>query len=616
MSTPVNPTPVSTTTFPMLAPPGPWVGLDTSEPRYVTSGILGGGGMGEVSLCRDRRMGRDVAMKVMRPRALAQPELHARFLREALVQGQLEHPSIVPVYDVGVDEGGTAYFTMRRVRGTTLSSILKRLRAKSRETELRYSRHKLLTAFASVCLVIDFAHTRGVLHRDLKPSNIMLGDFGEVYVLDWGIAKVDPPDASDTLATTVRTPVSDATAVGEVLGTPGYMSPEQLRGDPLDPRTDVYALGAVLFEILALKKLHDGKSRDELAASTLRGSDARPSARAPECEVPPELEAICLKATAHAKGDRFASARELHAALERFLEGDRDLDRRRHMAREHARRGALAGERAIADGAGAAMLRAQAMRELGRALVLDPENAVAADTLVQLLTKEPKEVPEEVRAEIAKENQQLLRVRARWGARGYAGWFFILPFVVAAGVRSYAALTLVTLAWALAIAGYVVVHRHPTREGTTPLPLQILAGVAVASASVLVGPLVFVPTVAVSTAYGMALGAPSSRGSRARRWGTVLINCLSLVVPCALEWAGIVRPAYGFAGEAMLILPRAVDLPPVLTPALILAASLLAIVEVTLLAHEFRDALSQAQRRVHLYAWQLRQLLPKSAPWC
>lgn len=231
-------------------------------------------------------------MKVIRPGHGSRSDLRARFLREARVQGQLEHPAIVPVYDLGVDPNGASYFTMKRVRGMTLEAVLDGLRKRDPDATIEYSRRKLLTAFGSVCLAIDFAHARGVIHRDLKPGNIMLGGFGEVYVLDWGVAKLgNVPEPQ--MANLVHAPLTTGggTAIGAVLGTPGYMPPEQMLGGDLDARSDVYALGAILFEILTLELLHPQSKVNEIIASTLKGADTSP-ARAPDREIPPELEAI------------------------------------------------------------------------------------------------------------------------------------------------------------------------------------------------------------------------------------------------------------------------------------------------------------------------------------
>src|SRR5262249_13091427 len=154
------------------------------------------GGMGEVRLCTDRRIGRAVAMKLIRPENARRAKLRARFLFEAKVQGQLEHPAILPVYDLGVRPDGLEYFTMKRLSGRTLNNILKALRAGDKGTQATYSRRRLLQAFQSACQAIEFVHQRGVVHRDLKPANIMLGSLGELSILDWGLAKISFVDQS------------------------------------------------------------------------------------------------------------------------------------------------------------------------------------------------------------------------------------------------------------------------------------------------------------------------------------------------------------------------------------------------------------------------------------
>ena len=221
------------------------------DQRYEARAVLGEGGMGEVRLCRDHLVGRDVALKVMQPGAAAHVESRERFVREARVQGQLEHPAIVPVYDLGVAPRGYAYFTMKRIRGRTLDEIIKLLAAGDAAAAAKYTRRRLLTAFGSVCQAIDFAHQRGVLHRDLKPSNVILGDHGEVYVLDWGLAKAAGVEDRVGEAVDDLPSATGRTLQGTLLGTPGYMAPEQARGEPLDHRADLFAAGIVLWELLA-----------------------------------------------------------------------------------------------------------------------------------------------------------------------------------------------------------------------------------------------------------------------------------------------------------------------------------------------------------------------------
>jgi serine/threonine protein kinase len=406
------------------------------EERYEIRKRLGEGGMGEVRLCRDRMIGREVAMKVVLPSMTGRGEIQARFVREARVQGQLEHPAIVPVHDFGVDSDGNAFFTMKRVRGVTLEDILDRLRRGDEPTMREHTRHRLLAAFARVCLAIDFAHGRGVLHRDLKPANIMLGGYGEVYVLDWGLAKVrgasksvdvsvpdlstlagddgdegddrarrhdhlddeDPKSSSRTRA--IVGAGSRATQAGSLLGTPGYMAPEQIRGEEVDERTDVYCLGGILFELLTLVPLHGEPPMAAMMGRALQGVDARPSKRAPKRDVPPELELVCVRACAAKRDERYRSARELADSIEAFLSGDRDLELREELALVHLDLARDAASRMLVPGSSNDE-RTLALREVGRAIALTPDDPEALALLVRLLTEPPKVPPPEVLEAIA-----------------------------------------------------------------------------------------------------------------------------------------------------------------------------------------------------------------------
>ncbi|MCX5741128.1 MAG: serine/threonine-protein kinase, partial [Proteobacteria bacterium] len=300
------------------------------DERYRILEKLGQGGMGEIMAAHDNVLGREVAIKRMRSDSPS--ALHiSRFLREAQIQARLDHPTIPPVHELAHDERGLPYFVMKRLTGMTLGKILEQLALGDPDIVARFTRQALLRAFVDVCMAIERAHSRGILHRDIKPSNIMLGDFGEVFVLDWGIAKIigdidpwseatnDPPSAE-----------RDVTAPGTVIGTLRYMSPERRRGAEVDASADIYALGCLLFEILTYERVpRDG------ANEALRPSDEDPN-------VSPELDRLCARATAPLPRDRVASARELGVITQRFLDGDSDLELRKRLADDHYRQGARA----------------------------------------------------------------------------------------------------------------------------------------------------------------------------------------------------------------------------------------------------------------------------------
>jgi serine/threonine-protein kinase len=293
-----------------------------SRDRYTLSRLHATGGIGRVWLARDASLGRDVALKELRPEAAGHPAVWARFLREAQVTGQLEHPGIVPIYEVGQrPDGQQPFYTMRFVRGRTLAEAAtayhqRRARGEAGPLELR----ELLTAFVGVCNAVAYAHSRGVLHRDLKPQNVVLGDYGEVIVLDWGLARV--LGRADGDAATLHLPVEGApgaTIQGQVLGTPAYMAPEQAEGrlDLLGPATDVYGLGAILYELLTGQPPFTGGETAGVLRRVIHEAPARP--RSLEKGAPPALEAVCLKALAKKPGQRYATAKELADEVRHWL---------------------------------------------------------------------------------------------------------------------------------------------------------------------------------------------------------------------------------------------------------------------------------------------------------
>ena len=590
--------------------------LETAAGRYEIRDRLGEGGMGEVYLCADHRIGRDIAMKVIRAERGGQLDARTRFVREARVQGQLEHPSIVPVYDLGRDANGSAYFTMRRVLGKTLEQVIGELHGGVPATVREWTRHKLLTAFASVCLAIEFAHARGVIHRDLKPDNIMVGDFGEVYVLDWGLAKVVETSVESPESRRAVTPDPSAddtvgTIHGAVMGTPGYMAPEQARRDEvvLDARADVYALGSILFELLALEPLHARGSSDAVLRSTLAGADARPSVRAPSRDVAPELDAICVRATAVERRDRFASAREIYEAVEAFLAGDRDVEQRRALARNHAHAATEATERALRGNGDAVEARALAMREVSRAVALDPSNVDAMKALVRLFTEPPRELPPEARADLSRALVHTQRVAARTAAIGYATWLVYAPLVLWMGVRDVKWGALCDVLFAVAAAANWYVGRARESRVTLASDLALFAStVAIAAATGVAGPFMLLPGIAaVNTILYV------SSAARSRRAWAVASGCLAVAVPFVLEVSGILPPSLAFEHGALVTLPQIAWFPPIPTLVFLFFTNIAVIVTASIFVARSRDALHATQERLYFHTWQLRQFVPSEA---
>ncbi|MDC1141976.1 protein kinase [Planctomycetota bacterium] len=313
-----------------------------SPDRYKIKKEHARGGMGRILVARDNVVGREVALKELLkgndggmsvpPGSVESQGIEERFLREAKVTGQLEHPNIVPVYEIGKSDDGSVYYTMKFVHGITMSRHIKNIAADKQLTksEKLAARIRMLDGFTDVCNAIAYAHSKGVIHRDLKPDNIMLGEFGETVVLDWGLARVHgQDDSANDLANKSRA-ISDSlwksdganlTLDGSVVGTPAYMAPEQARGslDEIDEQTDVYALGAVLYQLLSGRPPYEGPSAGLIVQQVLAGPPLRLKAFAPD--IPPELVALVERAMAHTKSERFTSARELASEVQAFRDG-------------------------------------------------------------------------------------------------------------------------------------------------------------------------------------------------------------------------------------------------------------------------------------------------------
>lgn len=303
--------------------------------RYSLTRLHGQGGLGKVWVARDNDLNREVALKEIRPEQAGHPEAWRRFLKEAQVTGQLEHPNIVPVYELAKrPEDNQPFYTMRLVRGRTLREAIAE---HHRKPDYAVERYRLLTAFISICNAIGYAHSRGVIHRDLKPENVILGGFGEVIVLDWGLAKmVDGQEDGDLPGVAVSEQAqAQSTLAGKALGTPAYMAPEQADGrlDQIDTRTDIYGLGAILFEILTGQPPHHGpdtasvlrgiihgdtpRARDAVRRAGRAGGDSPLSA--PALNIHIAIDAVCAKAMAKRREDRYAKASDLADEVQRFL---------------------------------------------------------------------------------------------------------------------------------------------------------------------------------------------------------------------------------------------------------------------------------------------------------
>jgi serine/threonine-protein kinase len=298
--------------------------------RYTLTRLHGEGGLGRVWLARDRELQRGVALKEIRPDLVPDLEVRRRFLKEAQITSQLEHPNIVPVYELARRrEDDQPFYTMRFVRGETLLAAIQEFhRGRAGKAPDRLAFQSLLGTFLKVCDAIAYAHARGVVHRDLKPENVVLGSYGEVVVLDWGLAKlVDDPELASEDNTRIRERIlvsaeaSAAQTLG-LLGTPSYMAPEQVEQnhEQIDGRTDVYALGGILFEILTGHPPAEGTTTAQVLEQARTGRI--PRARQVEPTVPPPLEAVCAKAMSLASADRYPKVADLAQEVRCWIAGE------------------------------------------------------------------------------------------------------------------------------------------------------------------------------------------------------------------------------------------------------------------------------------------------------
>jgi serine/threonine-protein kinase len=334
---------------------------DVRHGRYQFLGEIARGGMGAVLKGRDVDLGRDMAIKVLLEAHRSRPEMVRRFVEEAQIGGQLQHPGIVPVYELGTFADRRPYFTMKLVKGRTLADLL------AGRGGLADDMPRFLSIFEQVCQTVAYAHARGVIHRDLKPGNIMVGGFGEVQVMDWGVAKVLArgcegdedllPTMSESTVSTIRTLRSgsgvEVSQAGSVLGTPSYMAPEQARGevDRVDERADVFGLGSIVCEILTGRPAFTGKTSVEIQRKAAGGDLAEPFQRLDACGTDPELVSLARACLAAQPEDRPRTAGEVARRLTDYRAGVQERLRVAELARvaqeakaEEARRTAAAAE--------------------------------------------------------------------------------------------------------------------------------------------------------------------------------------------------------------------------------------------------------------------------------
>ena len=278
--------------------------------RFQILGPLAEGGLGVVSVALDAELDRDVALKEIQQRFASRREARERFVREAMINGRLEHPGIVPVYSFGNRPDGRPYYAMRLVEGVNLKDAIDALHGREQLDTRQFELRKLLDRFRGVCEAVAYAHSRGVVHRDVKPQNILLGPFGETFLIDWGLAKWTEPPAQSEHG-------PEEPQDGSVAGTPPYMSPEQVDGrqELVGPTSDVYGLGATLYHMLTGEPPFQGGITAVLT-KVRRGEFPRP--RTLGAHIPRALEAICLKAMALRPADRYASAVDLADDIARW----------------------------------------------------------------------------------------------------------------------------------------------------------------------------------------------------------------------------------------------------------------------------------------------------------
>lgn len=563
--------------------------------RYELGAMIGRGGMGEVFVAYDAQLGREVAIKRLRAEKIT-PSSLARFLREARIQGWLDHPSIPSVYELGSDDEGLPFFVMKRLSGIALDEILM-----IRATPHRFTEQQLLRAFVEICLTVEFAHTRGVVHRDLKPANMLLGEFGEVYVLDWGVARAvgEPAPIGAMTGAMARPTLDEAGRTAGLLGTPGYMAPEQVCGEEVDGRADVYALGCVLFEILTGRHLHPSG----LAGMTSALAGVTVSASEYRHDLAPELDALCRRATATDRTERIASARALGEAVQRYLDGDRDLAMRRDLARHHlelARR---------ARDAASFSADSVAMREAGRALALDPALPGAAELVSRLMLQPESSTPTAVLAELeeAAIPEQLRMAKMAVGI--YTAYACAVPILLVFGIRDapYLCALIAVALGNIAIASLTLLRRRAAPRIVVAIGHAVMFGLIARMFT----PLFLAPGLAALTLMAYAQHPTTGRRELLTAGALAAVAVLGVWGAEVFGWISSTTVVDGGVVQLVPPLDGAAQFP--IVPALC-CYSVLLVVIATKFAYSAVRRGRDARRELHVQAWRLRQLVSLDPP--
>ncbi|MCC8166150.1 MAG: serine/threonine protein kinase [Planctomycetes bacterium] len=299
---------------------------ETPPARYLIGQELGSGSIGQVIEARDQHLGRQVAIKILHDGEGLSRDGIARFVAEAQITAQLEHPSVVPVHEIGIMPGGMPYFSMKLVKGRSLDDIINHLRVGDQEVTRNYNQLARLRLFQRICQGMAYAHAKGVVHRDLKPQNILVGEFGEVQIMDWGLAKTvksSLPEYDEDPVSTVRTASGMNTFGGAIAGTPAYMSPEQARGDFLHigPASDVFALGLVLAEFMTLTRVYR-QPTFQASLEAARSPEGEVDLRklAPRASFSHGVDRVVRKATQPDMNERYRHAGEMSTDIAKLIE--------------------------------------------------------------------------------------------------------------------------------------------------------------------------------------------------------------------------------------------------------------------------------------------------------